>query len=103
MVARELCGFLRSVIIDHASGSLWSWFASEERGVNDCRAAVSAMTIRQQKHVEGLRRFNDFREIQTRMRNQGPISQRRIDEFPWRLRQLSFRCLIGLSCLARMT
>jgi hypothetical protein len=69
------------LVIDHAPGSPWSWFASEEQGVADCWAVVSQTTIRRQTNVDAVQRFDDFQQLERRMRHQGPTSQARIEEF----------------------
>jgi hypothetical protein len=69
------------VIIDHAPGSPWSWLASEEQGVAACWAAVGETMVRRDRNVDAVQCFGDFRELQVRMRHQGPISQARIHEF----------------------
>jgi hypothetical protein len=69
------------VVMDHAPGSPWSWFAGQERGVEHCWAAVPPAAVRRQQHVEGFQRFADFTEVQTRLMQQGPTSQARIAAF----------------------
>jgi methyltransferase family protein len=66
------------LVIDHAPGSLWEWCAAEEAGVEAAWAAVGRRTVRRQLDVEGVQRFQDYAELESRLAAQGPKSRERI-------------------------
>lgn len=67
------------VVIDHAPGSRWSWFAAEEQDVERCWTAVETFPIARRHDVFAFQRFRDFAELDARLARQGPLSQARID------------------------
>lgn len=91
------------VVMDHAPGSPWSWFTSEDQGVVDGWAAVRRTAIVRQTSVDAVQRFSDYTALQIRMRHHGSTSQARIEEFasiapieiamPYRLALLAGACV----------
>ena len=67
------------IVVDHAPGSLWSWVAGEEAGVEAAWAAVEQAPIRKRRDVEGHQKFADFDELAARLASQGETSRTRIE------------------------
>lgn len=65
------------VVIDHAPGSRWSWYAAEDVGVEAAWKAAESR-IRRQRDVEAFQHFRDYAELKARLANQGPESLARI-------------------------
>jgi SAM-dependent methyltransferase len=68
------------VVIDHAPGSRWSWYAGEDELVEAAWAAVAAVGVRRRAAASGRQRFRDFDELAARLAAQGPTSRARIEE-----------------------
>jgi tRNA A58 N-methylase Trm61 len=69
------------LLIDHAPGSPWSWYADEERQVEAGWQAVERRTIRRQHAVEGEQHFPDYAALETRLAGQGPLCLKRIGAY----------------------
>lgn len=67
------------IVVDHAPGSLWSWYAGEEAGVEAAWAAVEQAPIRKRRDVDGHQKFADFDELAARVASQGETSRTRIE------------------------
>ena len=67
------------LLIDHAPGSPWSWYAAEDGQVKAAWQAVEHRTIRRQHTVLGEQRFPDFAALEARLAAQGPLGLERID------------------------
>jgi hypothetical protein len=67
-----------TLVIDHAPGSPWSWYAGEEHGVEACWAAVADASPRRACDVDALQVFDHFDELETRLVQQGVSSRSRI-------------------------
>ena len=96
------------LVIDHAPGSPWEWYAAEEAGIEAGWAAVARGPVRLQRDVEAFQHFNDFAELETRLARQGATSKARIAAFrgqqpifiamPYRLALLDYTLeRVGLS------
>jgi hypothetical protein len=57
------------VLMEHAPGSPWSWFAGEEDGVKECWAAVPSSAICRQRNIDAVQQFQGFAEVQMRLRD----------------------------------
>lgn len=66
------------IVVDHAPGSLWSWYAGEEAGVDAAWRAVEQEPARKRRDVESVQRFTDFAELASRLSAQGLASRERI-------------------------
>ncbi len=69
------------VIIDHAPGSLWEWYAAEDAEVEAAWKAVEREVIRRQRSVKAWQRFSDYAELESKLAGQGPASRERIASF----------------------
>ena len=69
------------LVIDHAPGSPWSWYAAEDRQVEAAWHSVEGRTIRRQQAREGEQRFPDYAALEARLANQGSLSLERIDAY----------------------
>ena len=67
------------LLIDHAPGSPWSWYAAEDLQVEAAWQAVEHRTIRRQHTVLGEQRFPDYAALEARLAAQGPLCLERID------------------------
>jgi len=67
------------LVIDHAPGSCWEWYAAEDDKVEAGWKAVSARSPRRRQSVEAFQRFEDFSELESRLVLQGPLSRERIE------------------------
>jgi len=67
------------LVIDHAPGSPWGWYAAEDRGVEAGWAAVAQANIRRTHDVEAFQRFQDFAHLETRLAQQEATSLARIE------------------------
>jgi hypothetical protein len=67
------------IVIDHAPGSLWSWYAGEEAGVDAAWGAIEEESVRKRREVEGVQRFTDFAELASRLASQESVSRERIE------------------------
>ncbi len=77
--ARELAPDV--VVIDHAPGSLWSWCAVENGGVEAAWKAVARAGIRRQRDAEAVQQFTDYSELEAKLGSQGPVCMERIGQF----------------------
>jgi hypothetical protein len=68
------------VIIDHAPGSRWSWYAGEDDGIAESWAAVPPSAIRRERTCDAFQRFGNYLDVKFRMRGNGAASQARIAE-----------------------
>jgi hypothetical protein len=68
------------VIIDHAPGSRWSWYAGEDDGVAESWAAVPPSAIRRERTCDAFQHFGNYLDVKFRMRGQGTTAQTRIAE-----------------------
>jgi predicted RNA methylase len=66
------------VVIDHAPGSRWSWYAAEDRGVEACWRAVERAVIRTETTAEAYQRFSHHAALRAKLAAQGPASRERI-------------------------
>jgi hypothetical protein len=66
------------VVIDHAPGSAWEWYAGEDGMVEAGWKAVEGLSIRRQETVEAWQRFIDYAALEARLAGQGPVSRERI-------------------------
>jgi hypothetical protein len=66
------------VVIGHAPGSRWSWYAAEDKGVEAAWKAAERH-IRRSRDVEAFQHFQDFAELEARLADQGPKSLERIN------------------------
>jgi predicted RNA methylase len=66
------------IVIDHAPGSRWMFYAAEEDGVEAAWSALGRRAIRRRLDVEGGQRFHDYAELAAKMAQQGPKSLERI-------------------------
>jgi SAM-dependent methyltransferase len=67
------------VVIDHAPGSRWSWYAAEDRQVGAAWDAVGRWSIRQERDLLAWQRFRDFGELEARLAACRPESRERIE------------------------
>lgn len=65
------------VVIDHAPGSLWEWYAAEDSAVEAAWAAVDQQVIRRQQDVEAWQRFPDYAALEAKLSGQGSESLER--------------------------
>ena len=65
------------VVIGHAPGSRWSWYAAEDIGVEAAWKAAEGH-IRRRQDVETFQHFRDYAELEARLANQGSRSLARI-------------------------
>jgi predicted RNA methylase len=56
--ARELAPDV--LVIDHAPGSRWMWYAAEDAGVEACWKAVERGAIRREQTAEAFQHFSDY-------------------------------------------
>lgn len=70
-----------TVVMDHAPGSPWMWYAAEEAGVEEAWTAVAKRPVRRQLDVEASQRFDDYAQLEARMAQQGPSCFERITPF----------------------
>jgi len=75
--ARELAPDV--LVIDHAPGSLWEWYAAEDSKVEAGWRAVERDVIRREQSVEAWQHFPDFAALEAKLAPQGPGSLERID------------------------
>lgn len=75
--ARELAPDV--LVIDHAPGSLWEWYAAEDGKAETGWKAVERGKIRRQQSVEAWQRFPDYAALEAKLAPQGPVSLERID------------------------
>lgn len=66
------------VVIDHLTGSRWSWYANEAEAVAAAWDAVGRAGTRGRRSFEGLQRFRSYEELRARFSAMGQESQRRI-------------------------
>jgi predicted RNA methylase len=66
------------VVIGHAPGSRWSWYAAEDKGVEAAWKAAEERQIRRRRDVEAFQHFQDYAELEARLANQGSTSLERI-------------------------
>ncbi len=66
------------LILDHAPGSRWSWYAAEDEEVHAAWAAIAPGSVRRRQDVEALQHFRDFAELEAKLAGQGPRSRERI-------------------------
>ncbi len=66
------------LVIGHAPGSLWSWYAAEDRGVEAAWKAVGIRRARRSRDVEAFQRFRDYAELEARLAHQAAPSLERI-------------------------
>jgi SAM-dependent methyltransferase len=69
------------VVIDHAPGSRWSWYAAEDPGVEACWKAVQRAGIRTQTTAEAYQRFSNYAALKAKLASQGPQSRERVVAF----------------------
>ena len=69
------------LVIDHAPGSPWEWYAAEEGGGEAAWAAVGRAGVRRTRDVEGVQCFRDLAELRDRFADLGPASHERIEAF----------------------
>jgi predicted RNA methylase len=69
------------LVIDHAPGSPWMWYAAEESGVERAWTAVARMSVGRQLDVAAVQRFADYTELTAKMARQGPHSLERIARY----------------------
>jgi hypothetical protein len=74
--ARELAPDV--LVIDHAPGSLWEWYAAEDGQVEAGWKAVERAKVRRQQSVEPWQLFPDYAALEARLALQGPVSLERI-------------------------
>jgi SAM-dependent methyltransferase len=74
--ARELAPDV--LVIDHAPGSLWEWYAAEDGQVEAGWRAVERGKVRRQQSVEAWQLFPDYAALEARLALQGPVSLERI-------------------------
>ena len=77
--ARELAPDV--LVIDHAPGSRWSWYAAEGGMVQAGWRAVDRGTTRRLQAAEGLQDFADYAELEAKLAAQGPVSLERVRPF----------------------
>ncbi len=65
------------VVVGHAPGSRWSWYAAEDLGVEAAWRAAEGR-IRRRRDVEAFQHFGDYAELEARLANQGSESLARI-------------------------
>ncbi len=65
------------VVIGHAPGSRWSWYAAEDKGVEAAWEAGERQ-IRRRRDVEAFQHFQDYAGLEARLANQGSTSLERI-------------------------
>lgn len=66
------------VVIGHAPGSRWSWYAAEDVGVEAAWKAAEGRQIRRKRDIEAFQHFRDYAELEARLANQGARSLGRI-------------------------
>lgn len=66
------------VVLDHAPGSQWMWFAAEEGGVASAWTAVARRNVRRTLDVSATQRLRDFPELEARLASQPAPSAERI-------------------------
>ncbi|MCI0415410.1 class I SAM-dependent methyltransferase [bacterium] len=69
------------LVIDHASGSPWSWYACEERSVITAWTAVAGTVVRRQFDAEGFQHFRNYAELEAKIAHRGPRSLERISHY----------------------
>jgi predicted RNA methylase len=81
MLAQALDLAPEVLVIDHAPGSPWSWYAGEDGVVEASWAAVEARTVRRNQVVDARQSFSDFDELAGKLAGQAPECQTRIASF----------------------
>jgi hypothetical protein len=66
------------VVLDHAPGSPWAWYAAEEELTAAAWRAVEAEHIQRQEDFAAEQRFADRAELAARLAKQGPVSLARV-------------------------
>ncbi len=69
------------VVIDHAPGSQWSYFAAEDEIVKRSWHAVGKLPVARQRSYVAEQRFNNYGELFEKVKAQGRESIRRIERF----------------------
>jgi ubiquinone/menaquinone biosynthesis C-methylase UbiE len=69
------------VVMDHAPGSAWEWYAAEDRRVEAAWRAVERAGTRREQDVDAVQRFPDHAALEARLATQGPLSHERIGRF----------------------
>jgi hypothetical protein len=69
------------LVIDHAPGSPWSWYAAEDEGVAAAWAEVARRPVRRRLDVDAVQVFAAPWDLEARMVAQGPTSRERIRRF----------------------
>jgi SAM-dependent methyltransferase len=81
MLAQALDLAPEVLVIDHAPGSPWSWYAGEDGGVEGAWAAVERRGVHRRRDVEAWQQFRDFDELAGKLVSQVPECQTRIASF----------------------
>jgi len=66
------------VVLGHAPGSRWSWYAAEDEEVEAAWRAAESKRIRRRQDSEAVQNFRDYGELEARLAGQGPKSRDRI-------------------------
>ncbi len=66
------------VVIDHAPGSPWAWYAAEDGGVEAAWNAVARERVRRQEDVQALQLFADYAELEVKLSANLQVSRDRI-------------------------
>jgi hypothetical protein len=66
------------LVLDHAPGSRWSWYAAEEAEVEAAWSAVESLSVRRRRDVEAFQSFRDFAGLEAKLAGQAARSRERI-------------------------
>ena len=69
------------LVMDHASGSRWAYYAAEDHKVAASWKAVKTFPIKKQQTFTANQTFHDHTEIYEKLKSQGDVSVKRISEF----------------------
>lgn len=69
------------LVMDHAPGSRWAYYAAEDHKVVASWKALETFAIRKQELYTADQAFKDYNEIYEKLKSQGDESIRRISEF----------------------
>lgn len=71
------------LVIGHAPGSRWSFYAAESDGVTAAWNGVRQRSVRRQADFQAAQRFATYEELEARLAGCGPRSLVRIQEYRW--------------------
>lgn len=66
------------LVVDHAPGSPWEWYAAEDLDVAAGWKAVERLPIRRQETIQALQLFGEYAELEAKLASRGATSMERI-------------------------